>query len=64
MKTKYGLDYNILSKEEVERFEGYDRKVAECHITNLGYIIVDGKYGEPIDNENDLDQIYEHLNRQ
>jgi hypothetical protein len=49
METYYGLKFNILPKEEIDRFTEYDRVVAQCHIANCGCIIVDDKYGEPSD---------------
>lgn len=58
MKTKYGLEFTILPAEELDKFEGYDRCVAKCHIANCGSIIVDTTYQQPIDNENDLEEIY------
>lgn len=61
METYYGLKFNILPKEEIDRFTEYDRVVAQCHIANCGCIIVDDKYGEPIDNEYDLAEIYEMI---
>lgn len=63
MKTKYGLDFNALDAAEVVRFSGYDRVVAECHIANCGKIIVDAVYEQPIDNEYDLEEIYNTINR-
>ena len=61
METSYGLKFNILPKEEIERFTEYDWVVAQCHIANCGFIIVDDMYGEPIDNEYDLAEIYEMI---
>ena len=58
MKTSYGLEFMILTAEELDKFEGYDRHVAECHIANCGSIIVDTTYQQPIDNEYDLEEIY------
>ena len=63
MKTSYGLEFELLSKEEVERFEGYDKVVAQCHIANCGSIIVDAVYNEPIDNEYDLADIYNMIQK-
>lgn len=63
METYYGLKFEILPKEEIERFTEYDRVVAQCHIANCGSIIVDTKYGEPIDNEYDLEEIYSIINK-
>ena len=57
MKTSYGLEFEIMAPEEIERFDGYDRCVAECDVANCGKIIVD-QYGMPIDNEYDLEEIY------
>ena len=62
MKTSYGLEFKVLSAEEIDRFEGYDRAIAQCHIANCGNIIVDADYEQPIDNEYDLEQIYSILN--
>lgn len=56
-KTSYGLEYEVLPPEEINRFEGYDKSVAQNHINNYGCIIIDKNYGEPIDNEYDLEEI-------
>ena len=63
METSYGLKYNILPKEEVEQFEGYDKVVAQCHVANCGCIIVDTVYNQPIDNEYDLEEIYDIIDK-
>ena len=63
METSYGLKFNILPKEEVEQFVGYDKVVAQCHIVNCGYIIVDTEYHQPIDNEYDLEDIYNMIQK-
>ena len=62
MKTNYGLEFTTLNAEELNRFDGYDRSVAECHIANCGHIIVDSDFEQPIDNEYDLEVIYNILN--
>ena len=59
-RTKYGLKYDIVSAKMVDTFEGYDYIVASNHINNYGLIIVD-EYGSPIDDEYELEQIYEEL---
>ena len=61
MKTSYGLEFKVLDAIEVNRFNGYDRMVAQCQIANCGSIIVDTEYEQPIDNEYDLEQIYNIL---
>lgn len=63
MKTSYGLEFEILPKEEVGRFEDYDKVVAQCHVANVGCIIVDTKYHQPLDNEFDLEEIYGMLEK-
>ena len=62
MKTSYGLEFMLLPSEQLDRFEEYDRSVAECHIANCGSIIVDSVYEQPIDNEYDLEDIYNLIN--
>lgn len=62
MKTRNGIEFNILNAEEITRFNGYDKAVAECHIANFGKIIVDAVYQQPIDNEYDLEEIYNTIN--
>ena len=62
MKTSYGLEFNTLRAEELDRFSGYDRAVAECHIVNSGRIIIDTLFEQPIDNEYDLEEIYKLIN--
>ena len=61
MQTSYGLKCKTLSAEELDRFEGYDKSIARCHIANCGHIIVDCVYEQPIDNEYDLEEIYDLL---
>ena len=58
----YELQYKTLASTEIDKFEGYDRSVAECHIANCGQIIVDCVYEQPIDNEYDLEEIYKQIN--
>jgi len=62
MKTSYGLEFELLNASDLDKFDGYDRVVAECHIANCGSIIVDTVYHQPIDNEYDLEEIYNLLN--
>lgn len=62
MTTTYGLEYKILNAGEIDRFTGYDRSVAQCQIANGGRIIIDIIYEQPIDNEYDLEEIYNQLN--
>lgn len=57
MKTSYGLEFDIIHEIDPAWSE-YDRMVAGCHLANAGVIIVDCEYGQPIDNEYDLDEIY------
>ena len=61
MKTSYGLEFNLLPAERLNGFQGYDKTVAQCHIANCGKIIVSAEYGDPIDNEYDLAEIYEQI---
>lgn len=61
MKTSYGLEFELLNASELDKFDGYDRVVAECHIANCNKIIVDAAYQQPIDNEYDLEEIYNLL---
>ena len=63
METTYGLEFETLPKEEVGRFEGYDKVVAQCHVANCGCIIIDTIYHQPIDNEYDLEEIYGMLEK-
>lgn len=62
MKTSYGLEFELLTTSELDKFDGYDRVVAECHIANCKKIIVDAVYHQPIDNEYDLEEIYNLIN--
>lgn len=62
MKTYYGLEFQTLTADELDKFQGYDRGVAQCHLANCGFIIVYAAHpSEPIDNEYDLDVIYDIL---
>ena len=58
MKTINGIKFNIFSDLMLDCFSGYDYAVASCHIKNFGFIIVD-EYDCPIDNEDDLEEIFE-----
>lgn len=62
MKTSYGLTFNILNAEEIDRFSGYDRVVAANQVANCGKIIIDAVYEQPIDDEYDLEEIYKLIN--
>ncbi len=57
MKTSYGLEFNLVDQINPYWSE-YDKMVASCHLANVGVIIIDAKYAQPIDNEYDLDEIY------
>lgn len=57
METSYGLKFELF-KEIDPTWDNYDKTVAQCHIKNVGVIIVDPVYHSPIDNEYDLDEIY------
>lgn len=61
-QTESGLSYKKLDPSEIDRFDGYDKTVAQCQIMNCGYIIVDVEYGDPIDDEYELDEIYNQIN--
>lgn len=56
-----GLEYETLDPSEIGKFVGYDRTVAQCHIDNVGCIIVYAGTMEPIDNEYDLGEIYKEI---
>jgi len=60
-KLDRGLEYETLDPSEINKFSGYDRTVAQCHIDNVGCIIVYAGTMEPIDNEYDLDEIYSKI---
>lgn len=60
-KTPYsGVEYR-LSNEINPAWSDYDKVVADTHLSNVGYIIIDNVYFHPIDNEADLDEIYKQL---
>ena len=66
MKTSNGIEYQLINKNRINEFEGYDKVVASCHIDNCGYIIcyvsdTCDNVLEPIDNEYILDEIYKTL---
>lgn len=62
MQTNYGLKFNLLSKIKPS-WSNYDEQIARTHLANTGKIIVDATYGNPIDNEFDLGEIYQILSR-
>ena len=41
----------------------YDKTIAGCHLANARVVIVDTEYGQPIDNEHDLEEIYRILEK-
>lgn len=60
--TPNGLKYRATSDMNLE-WNAYNISVAECHLANYGKIYIDTEYSEPIDNEYDLESIYESINR-
>lgn len=60
MKTSYGLEFQITPAIEPDWSE-YGKLVAHCHLKNVGVIMIDTEYGQPIDNEYDLEEIYQML---
>ena len=60
--TSSGLKYETLDPSEINVFsDEYDRNTAQCHIQNVGKIIVYAGKREPIDNEYDLEEIYSDI---
>ena len=57
------VQYETLDPSEIDKFDGYDKSVAQCHIANVGCIIVYAGTMEPIDNEYDLEEIYSEIER-
>ena len=53
--------YRLLSSEHLDEFEGYDRVVAQNHVANCGCIIVSPEFGDPIDDEYMLEEIYSQI---
>lgn len=60
--TDYGLKYSIESFIDPEWIE-YDKKIAQSHLENFGFIIVD-EYGTPIDDEIDIEEIVKMRERE
>lgn len=63
MKTSYGLEFNTVTEIDPD-WSDYDKMVAKCHLANIGAVIVDAEYGQPIDNECDLEEIYAMLEKE
>lgn len=40
--------------KDIERFSGYNRTLAECHLHNWGVIILDDEYEQPLEVEEAL----------
>lgn len=59
----YSNQYDTVDASEIDKFDGYDKAVAQCHIANVGCIIVYPGTMEPIDNEYDLEEIYKDIER-
>lgn len=55
MKTSYGLEFDTVTEINPE-WSGYDKTIAGCHLANARVVIVDTEYGQPIDNEHDLEE--------
>lgn len=62
MKTSYGLEFDTVTEIDPE-WSDYDKTIAGCHFANAGVVIVDTEYGQPIDNEHDLEEIYRILEK-
>ena len=62
MKTSYGLEFDTVTEIDPE-WSDYDKTIAGCHLANAGVVIVDTEYGQPIDNEHDLEEIYRILEK-
>lgn len=60
--TKGGCLYRLCDPSGVEELFGYDKTVAECHIENCGYIVVD-EYDDVVDNEYELEEVYQMLGK-
>ena len=54
-RTKYGKEYDVVHQID-QHWNNYDKSVASAHLTNYGLIYID-EYGQPIDNEYDLEEI-------
>lgn len=54
--TDYGLKYSIEYFIDHPEWNEYDKNIAQSHLENFGFIIVD-EYGTPIDNEMDVEEI-------
>ena len=55
MKTSYGLEFDTVTEINPE-WSDYDKTIAGCHLANARVVIVDTEYGQPIDNEHDLEK--------
>ena len=62
MKTSYGLEFDTVTEINPE-WSDYDKTIAGCHLANARVVIVDTEYGQPIDNEHDLEEIYRILEK-
>ena len=62
MKTSYGLEFDTVTEINPE-WSDYDKTIAGCHLANARVVIVDTEYGQPIDNEHDLEEIYQILEK-
>ena len=73
MKTGYGLQ--VLATKDLTTallladgkdgvVSQYDRNVLDMQFRNCGWYIINELYAEPVDNEYDLESIYEMLKRQ
>jgi len=60
--TSYGLEY-IVTSEMNKKWTDYQKKVAESHLGNYGFIIVETDYNSPIDNMFDIEQVLNDLNK-
>lgn len=55
--------YLLLKAGTDSEWSGYDKTIAGCHLANARVVIVDTEYGQPIDNEHDLEEIYRILEK-
>lgn len=60
METSYGLKFEFVRKIN-PHWSNYDKTITECHLQNVGVIIIDAKYQTPLDCEFDLEEIYQMI---
>lgn len=46
----------MITTNDISKFKGYDKVLAQCHLDNFGVIYLDDEYDEPLEVEDVIAQ--------